>query len=259
MTFTEFKIILTYKKVMMKNKHLMLNYHTIARNIFLKLCYFSFVIALFSCKTDSTTKTTQQDEPKKTAASQKQETDSIQKIVFFGDSLTAGYGLDDTSSAFPAIIQQKIDSLKLPYTVVNSGVSGETTSGGKNRIDWVLQEKPSIFVLELGANDGLRGVPLKETTKNLQAIIDAVQQKYPSTKIVLAGMQIPPNMGQEYTAEFKAIFSTLAKKNDVYLIPFLLENVGGIAALNQSDGIHPTAKGHQLLAENVWKVLQGIL
>ena len=179
--------------------------------------------------------------------------------MFFGDSLTAGYGLDDVDDAFPGLIQQSIDSLELPYTVVNSGISGETTAGGKGRINWVLNQKPDIFILELGANDGLRGVPLSETRENLQGIIDAVQQKYPETKIVLVGMQIPPNMGQEYTSEFKNIFPDLAKKNNLYLVPFLLKNVGGIAELNQSDGIHPTEKGHKILANNVWSILKPLL
>ena len=181
------------------------------------------------------------------------------KILFFGDSLSAGYGLEDVNDAFPGLIQAKIEALKLDYTVVNSGVSGETTSGGKNRIDWVLNEKPDIFILELGANDGLRGVPLAQTKENLQYIIDAVKKKYPSTKIVLAGMQLPPNMGQTYTTEFKNLYPSLADKNDVYLIPFLLDNVGGIVALNQADGIHPTKEGHEVLATNVWKVLKPIL
>jgi acyl-CoA thioesterase-1 len=184
---------------------------------------------------------------------------SNKKIVFFGDSLTAGYGLDDTNDAFPGLIQEMIDSLNLSYTVVNSGVSGETTAGGRGRINWVLNQEPSIFVLELGANDGLRGVPLSATKENLQFIIDAVREKYPKTEIVLAGMQIPPNMGQTYTQEFQSIFPDLAKKNSLPLIPFLLENVGGIAELNQDDGIHPTEEGHKIVAKNVWSVLQPLL
>ncbi|WP_231961816.1 arylesterase [Algibacter lectus] len=184
---------------------------------------------------------------------------SSKKIVFFGDSLTAGYGLEDVDDAFPGIIQNKIDALGLEYSIVNSGVSGETTSGGKNRIDWVLNEEPSIFILELGANDGLRGVPLDQSKANLQTIIDAVKTKYPETIIVLAGMQIPPNMGQDYTTAFKNMFPDLAKENNLHLVPFLLEDVGGIPDLNQSDGIHPTKAGHKILAKNVWEVLQPIL
>src|SRR6188768_4317674 len=171
-------------------------------------------------------------------------------IVFFGNSLTAGYGLSP-SQAFPAIIQKKIDSLGLPYRVVNAGVSGETSSGGNTRIDWILKQPVDIFILELGANDGLRGIPLSETKKSLQFIIDKVKAKYPEAKLVLAGMQIPPNMGVTYTTQFRNIYPDLAKKNAAMLIPFLLEGVGGDLKLNQQDGIHPTAEGHQIVAENV--------
>ena len=179
-------------------------------------------------------------------------------IVFFGNSLTAGYGLSP-EQAFPAIIQKKIDSLGLPYQVVNAGVSGETSSGGKTRIDWILQQPIEIFVLELGANDGLRGTPLSETKKNLQDIIDKVKTKYPDTKLVFAGMEIPPNMGQAYTSEFRNIYIDLAAKNNMTLIPFLLEGVGGEPELNQEDGIHPTAEGHVIVANNVWKQLEKLL
>lgn len=179
-------------------------------------------------------------------------------IVFFGNSLTAGYGVSP-SEAFPSIIQKKIDSLGLPYQVINAGVSGETSSGGKTRIDWILREPVDIFVLELGANDGLRGTPLSETKKNLQDIIDKVKAKYPDTKLVFAGMEIPPNMGQAYTTEFRNIYTDLATKNSMTLIPFLLEGVGGEPELNQADGIHPTAEGHLIVAENVWKQLEKLL
>lgn len=179
-------------------------------------------------------------------------------ILFFGDSLTAGMGLDP-ESAFPAIIQKKLDSLGLDYQVINAGLSGETTAGGKNRVNWVLKQNVAIFVLELGANDGLRGVPLEETRKNLQVIIDKVRAKNPEIEILLTGMQIPPNMGADYASGFREIFPELAKKNDVYLVPFLLEDVGGNPELNQADGIHPTADGQKILAENVWKVLEQII
>lgn len=180
-------------------------------------------------------------------------------ILFFGNSLTAGYGVEPTQ-AFPALIQHKIDSMKLPYKVINGGVSGETTAGGNQRIDFVLkQQSVDVFVLELGANDGLRGVPLTETRKNLQAIVDKVKAKYPKAKLVLAGMQIPPNMGPSYAADFKKIYPDLARKNNMTLIPFLLEGVGGEARLNQQDGIHPTAEGHLIVAENVWKAMKGVL
>ncbi|MBO9200982.1 MULTISPECIES: arylesterase [Niastella] len=179
-------------------------------------------------------------------------------IVFFGNSLTAGYGVDP-SEAFPALVQEKIDSLELPYKVINSGLSGETTAGGKSRIDWILRQPVDIFVLELGGNDGLRGIPVAETAKNLQAIIDRVREKYPNVKIILAGMQVPPNMGRNYASAFRVAFQQLAANNHVDLIPFLLENVGGISHLNQADGIHPNPQGHKIVAGNVWRVLQGLL
>ena len=179
-------------------------------------------------------------------------------IVFFGNSLTAGYGLSP-SQAFPAIIQKKIDSLGLPYQVINAGVSGETSSGGKTRIDWILRQPVDIFVLELGANDGLRGIPLSETKKSLQAIIDKVKAKNPDTKLLFAGMQIPPNMGQKYTIEFRNIYTELAEKNAMTLVPFLLEGVGGETNLNQEDGIHPTADGHLVVAANLWRQLERLL
>lgn len=179
-------------------------------------------------------------------------------ILFFGNSLTAGYGVSPIE-AFPALIGKKIDSLHLPYQVVNAGLSGETSAGGKTRISWVLRQPVSIFVLELGGNDGLRGIPLNATTTNLQAIIDSVKTHYPDAKIVLAGMQIPPNMGIDYSTAFRSIFPKLATANHATLIPFLLQNVGGIPQLNQADGIHPTAAGHRIVAQNVWQVLGPLL
>jgi acyl-CoA thioesterase I len=179
-------------------------------------------------------------------------------ILFFGTSLTAGYGLDPTE-AYPALIQNRIDSLQMPYKVINGGLSGETSAGGKGRIDWLLKQRVDIFVLELGANDGLRGLPVSQTIKNLQVIIDRVKAKYPDAKMVLAGMQVPPNMGAKYAADFKNMFPDLAKKNQMVLIPFLLDKVGGVPALNQADGIHPTAEGDKILAENVWVVLKDLL
>lgn len=179
-------------------------------------------------------------------------------IVFFGNSLTAAYGLD-VSEGFPANIQRKLDSLNLPYKCINAGLSGETTAGGVGRIDWILQQPLHIFVLELGGNDGLRGIPLTETSKNLQTIIDKVKDKYPDATIVLAGMRIPPNLGKKYSEDFHQLYKTIADKNKVALIPFLLEGVGGEEGLNLPDGIHPNAAGQKLVAENVWKVLQPLL
>ena len=180
-------------------------------------------------------------------------------ILFFGDSITAGLGVDP-DEAYPALIENKIDSLHLPYTVVNAGLSGETSAGGRSRINWVLSRQPvAVFVLELGGNDGLRGLPLTDTRQNLQAIIDTVRQQDPHAKIVLAGMQIPPNMGPAYTADFKTLYGELAAKNHLTLIPFLLADVGGIAKLNQRDGIHPTPVGHKIVARTVWRTLQPLL
>jgi acyl-CoA thioesterase-1 len=214
------------------------------------------LLFLSSCKDKTTSATDSQTEQAQEETANASETDTTSKsILFFGDSLTAGYGLDDTEDSFPALIQQKLDSLNFKYTAINAGVSGETTAGGKNRISWVLKQSVDIFVLELGANDGLRGIPLSETRQNLQAIIDTVHAKNPNTQIVLAGMQLPPNLGQDYTAGFKDIFPELAKKNDAKLIPFLLTNVAGIQNLNQQDGIHPTVKGQKIVANNVWDIL----
>lgn len=179
-------------------------------------------------------------------------------ILFFGNSLTAGYGLEP-QQAFPALIQQRLDSLNLPYKVVNAGVSGETTAGGKSRIDWLLKKPVDIFVLELGANDGLRGIDPESTYRNLKTIIEKVRAKNPEVEIVLAGMQLPPSMGQQYTREFGEVFTRLQKDENVILIPFLLEGVGGNPELNQNDGIHPTEEGQKILAENVWDALEEIV
>ena len=179
-------------------------------------------------------------------------------LLFFGNSLTAGFGLDEEQS-FPALVQKRIDSLGLQYTVVNAGLSGETTSGGKNRIDWVLKQKVDVFVLELGANDVLRGLDLKETESNLRAILDKVKQTYPDAKLVIAGMNAPPNMGNDYTRRFAAIFPKLAKEYNSSLIPFLLEGVAARPELNLADGKHPNAEGQKLVRDNVWKVIGPLL
>ena len=222
----------------------------------MKRILFFLALLCFACNDDSSTATVQAEQ--KSAAAKSIIVPSTKTILFFGNSLTAGYGLE-LSEAFPALVQNKIDSLKLPYTVINAGVSGETSAGGNSRIDWVLRQTVDIFILELGGNDGLRGIPVAETRRNLQAIIDKVRSKYPHVKIILAGMQIPPNMGQQYTSAFRNLYPELSKKNNIPLIPFLLEGVGGEARLNLPDGIHPTADGHAILAENVWKVLQPLL
>lgn len=184
--------------------------------------------------------------------------DNPKRILFFGDSITAGYGIEK-KEAFPALIQQKIDSLGWNFNAVNAGLSGETSSGGLRRVDWILNQPVSVFVLELGGNDGLRGVDLDVTKDNLQKIINKVEEKYPDAEIIIAGMQVPPNLGPEYTNQFKEMYPDLAQKNDVKLVPFLLEGVGGNPELNQSDDIHPTAEGHKVIAETVWDTLKPVL
>jgi acyl-CoA thioesterase-1 len=179
-------------------------------------------------------------------------------VLFYGDSLTAGYGLS-TEEAFPAVIGRKLQEKGTPVKVVNAGLSGETSAGGLNRLDWVLKQPVDVFVLELGANDGLRGLPLDQTQKNLQSIIDKVSAKYPIAKIVIAGMLVPPNMGPDYTASFRKIFPELAKKNKATLIPFLLQDVAGQEKLNIADGIHPNAEGHKIVADNVLKIIEPLL
>ena len=182
------------------------------------------------------------------------------RIVFFGDSLTAGYVLaDPDTQAYPARIQARIDALHLPWRVVNAGLSGETSAGGLRRIDWVLNQRPDVFFLELGANDGLRGTSPEVTKKNLQAIIDHVRAKYPGTEIVLAGMRMPSNMGTDYADSFRAIFQDLAKENKALLVPFLLDGVAKNPELNQADGIHPNPAGAAIVADGVWKVVGPLL
>lgn len=184
--------------------------------------------------------------------------DSSRVILFFGNSLTAGYGID-SQQAFPALIQDRLDSLGWAFQVVNAGLSGETSAGGLRRIGWLLRRRVEVFVLELGANDGLRGVPLAETEKNLQAILGKVKEKYPEAALVVAGMRLPPNLGPQYTEGFEAIFPRLARRHGAALIPFLLEGVGGVPELNLPDGIHPTPAGHRLVAANIWEVLEPVL
>lgn len=193
-----------------------------------------------------------------TSVAENPKKEETKTILFFGNSLTAGYGLEP-SQAFPALIQERIDSLGLPYKVVNAGVSGETSAGGKSRIDWLLKKPVDVFVLELGANDGLRGIDTESTYNNLKTIMEKVREKNPDVEIILAGMQLPPSMGQKYTRDFSEVFTRLSKEENVHLIPFLLEGVGGIPELNQADGIHPTIEGQKILAANVWAVLEKVV
>lgn len=179
-------------------------------------------------------------------------------VLILGDSLAAGYGVE-REQAFPALLQMKIEAAKLPYRMVNGGVSGDTTAGGLRRIDWLLKQPVDILIVELGGNDGLRGIAPEATKANLQGIIDKAKQKYPGIRIMVTGMQMPANMGEDYTKAFAAIFPAVAKANNAVLLPFLLEGVGGKEELNQQDGIHPNPKGHAIVAETVWKVLEPML
>jgi acyl-CoA thioesterase-1 len=219
----------------------------------------AFILALTITVAGCGSKSKPNDSPAQTDTNKTAAASSTKTILVFGDSLTAGYGLDDQSEAYPSVLQTKIDSTKLPYTIVNGGLSGETSAGGKSRIDWLLKQHVDVFVLELGANDGLRGIPVKETEQNLQTIINRVKAKYPKAKLVMLGMQVPPNMGATYVTDFKEMFPKLATKNNMTLVPFLLQGVGGVRALNQKDGIHPTAAGAKILAANVWQVVKNIL
>jgi len=209
---------------------------------------------LFACQSDKP-----KSAPSATAPTANQlEPVAKKNIVFFGNSLTAAYQLSP-EQGFTALLQLKLDALGLPYTCVNAGLSGETTADGVNRIDWVLQQQVDIFVLELGGNDALRGLPVTESKKNLQAMLEKVKAKYPACKIVLAGMLAPPNLGAAYTNAFRDMYPALAMNSGAKLIPFLLENVGGIPSLNLPDGIHPNVEGQKIVAENVWKVLKPLL
>lgn len=179
-------------------------------------------------------------------------------VLFLGTSLTAGYGVGE-AAAFPALIQAKLDSAGLPYRVVNAGISGETSAGGLRRLDWSLQEPVAVLVLELGANDGLRGLPVDALRANLESIILRTRERYPEAAIVIAGMEAPPNLGDAYTTRFRRVYRDLAREHDAALVPFLLEGVAGNPSFNQADGIHPTVRGHERLAGNVWAVLEGVL
>jgi acyl-CoA thioesterase-1 len=183
---------------------------------------------------------------------------TTQRIVILGDSITAGYGLDP-KQAYPALLQQKIDATGLPFTVTNAGVSGDTTAGGLRRVAWTMAKGADVLVIALGGNDGLRGISPEETQKNLLGIIAKARTKNPEIQILIAGMQMPDNMGPDFITRFQAVFPEAAKKSNATLIPFLLDGVGGIEKLNQPDGIHPTPDGQAKIAENVWKVLQPVV
>ena len=196
--------------------------------------------------------------PDTTSTTAEPEKDDRAVVLFLGTSLTAGYGVG-AEFAYPAVLQQKIDSAGLPFRVVNAGISGETSAGGLRRIDWALQQPVGVLFLELGANDALRGLDPDSMKANLNEIIQRTRAKYPEATIVIAGMEAPPNLGREYTARFRRVFRDLVNENDVAFIPFLLAGVAARADLNQPDGMHPTAAGQRIMADSVWLYLEPVL
>ena len=214
------------------------------------LSIFGLVAGLFGCEQPSKEPPESTTPPVSTA--------DRPSVVFLGTSLTAGLGLEP-EQAYPALIQQKIDSAGLPFRVVNAGVSGETSAGARRRVDWLLREPVAVLVLETGANDGLRGLPPDSVRANIQAVFDRAKAISPPPKLVLVGMRVPTNYGRAYTERFQAVYPELARENGARLVPFLLDGVGGVPRLNQPDGIHPTAAGQRVMAETVWRVLEPVL
>ncbi len=196
------------------------------------------------------TQTAKSEEPRRPLRSQ--------TVLVLGDSLAAGFGVDP-EEAFPAVLQRRAEESGLPVKVINGGVSGDTTAGGLRRLDWLLKTPVDILFLELGGNDGLRGLPIESTRSNLTAIIQRTRARHPKAEVVVAGMQMPPNVGRDYANRFQALFTEVARGQKAALIPFLLEGVGGIPELNLPDQIHPTPKGHQMIASNAWPVLEPLL
>ena len=242
-----------------KNKANISMLAALASLLCLPLWIFALCLCTWSCGSDQAPKKQVSNADKtETKGGQAPAKSGKKVIVFYGDSLTAGYGLEEEES-FPSLIEDKIDSLALDYDVVNAGLSGETSSGGLKRIDWVMRQPADIFFLELGANDMLRGLPLEQTRKNLSEIITKVQAKNPLVKIGLCEMMAAPNMGADYVRDFNQIFHDLAKEHQVTLVPFYLEGVAGHPDLLLKDGKHPNAEGQVISADNIWKSLEGML
>jgi len=220
--------------------------------------WFFLTALLFSCQPAGQSEAGKMSEKEQSNNIQAKTVPHTKTIVFFGNSLTAAYKLNP-SKGFVSLLQQRLDSLGLRYKAINAGLSGETTAGGRERLDWVIRQPLDIFVLELGGNDALRGIAPTASYENLDAIITAVKTKYPASKIVIAGMMAPPNLGPEYTTAFNGMYPRLAKKHHAALIPFLLENVGGIPELNLPDGIHPNEEGQKIVEENIWRILKSLV
>ncbi len=221
-------------------------------------CLSVLCLSVIGCESEKPNPNQIPSKTKEVKPEMKKSTEDKKVILFYGNSLTAGFGLDQDES-FPSLIEDKIDSLGLNYTVVNAGLSGETTSGGLKRIDWVMKQKVDIFILELGANDMLRGLPLDETRKNLSAILSVVQAKNPEAKIGLCEMIAAPNMGDAYVKEFSKIYKDLSAPTEIEFIPFFLNGVAGNEDLLLKDGKHPNAMGQVIVAQNVWKTLEKML
>jgi acyl-CoA thioesterase I len=222
------------------------------------IIWFCLTALLFSCQPAGQTNSDKTAGSETANNAHAKTVPQTKNIVFFGNSLTAAYRLDP-SQGFVHLLQQRLDSLELPYKAINAGLSGETTAGGRERLEWVIRQPLDIFVLELGGNDALRGIAPTASYENLDAIITAVKTKYPAAKIVIAGMMAPPNLGPDYTAAFNGMYPRLAEKHNAALIPFLLKNVGGIPELNLSDGIHPNEEGQKIVEENVWNILKDLV
>ncbi|MES3017746.1 MAG: arylesterase [Bacteroidota bacterium] len=184
----------------------------------------------------------------------------MNNILFFGDSLTAGYGLGNVNDeSFPALIGYKIKQANLDYTIINAGVSGDTSSGGLARLDYWLSRPVKVFILELGINDILRGIPPSQTLANLDSIVKKVKARYPDVKLALMGMEIPAFIPGAFATEFRAIFRRLADSHEMVLVPFFLEGVAGLAHLNMKDGLHPSAQGYKIIADKIWPVIEPLL
>ena len=179
-------------------------------------------------------------------------------VLFLGTSLTAGYGVGE-DLAYPALVQEKIDSAGLPFRVVNAGLSGETSAGGLRRLDWSLQQPIEVLVLELGANDGLRGLAVDAMRANLDSILTRTSRRYPDAGLVVLGMEAPPNLGPSYTREFREVYRDVAERHDAALVPFLLDSVAARPEMNLEDRIHPNPAGHRILARTVWRTLEAVL
>jgi acyl-CoA thioesterase-1 len=215
------------------------------------------LLAITSCRGNAgNEETSKQQQPSSPAAPVEGAVPERPKIVALGDSLTAGLGLP-ASQAYPALLQQKLDGEGYPFEMVNAGVSGDTTAGGLRRLDWALEGDVRVLILALGANDGLRGLPVSEMKQNLEEIVERAKKR--EVTVILAGMEAPPNYGAEYTASFRRVFHDVAREQGVLFLPFLLAGVAGDSSLNQGDGIHPNTGGAVVVAESVWQVLRPVL